>query len=361
MTKPLSSLGMLSNLAADYGLCPMTSRTFTATAEPGDADQRIDRFLATRWPELSRTRLRALLESGAVERDGVLIAEGSARVKPGQRFAAYVPEPEPAVPQPEKRDLDILYEDPDLLVLVKPAGMVVHPAPGHASGTLVNALLDHCKGSLSGIGGVLRPGIVHRLDRDVSGLMVVAKGDRAHVGLAGQFSVRRIERAYDAIAWGVPPRASGSVDQPIARHPRDRKRMAVVKGGKRALTHYRQQAAAGTLASRLEVVLATGRTHQIRVHLGHLGLGIIGDPVYRPRRKPAIGADLRRFLDGFQRIALHARLLGFEHPISGEKLRFEQPAPGSFEDLLSLLEGQSEGSSLVNHTSVNHDGRPLGA
>jgi len=334
----------------------MTSRTFTATAEAGDADQRLDRFLASRWPELSRTRLRALLESGAVERDGVLIAEGSTRVKPGQRFAAHVPEPAPAQPQPETRALDIVYEDADLLVLVKPAGMVVHPAAGHSEGTLVNALLGHCQGTLSGIGGVLRPGIVHRLDKDVSGLMVVAKGDRAHVGLAGQFSVRRIERAYDAITWGLPPQPAGSIDRPIARHPRDRKRMAVVEGGKRALTHYRLVATAGTLASRLRVALATGRTHQIRVHLGAIGLGIVGDPVYRPRRKPAIGPDLQRFLQGFERIALHAYLLGFEHPISGEPLRFERPAPEAFDRLFALLASQGGDSSFGNPKAVNHSG-----
>ena len=218
---------------------------------------------------------------GAIERDGVLIAEGSARVKPGQTFVARLRAPEPAKPQPEDLALDVLYEDEHLLVLEKPAGMVVHPAPGHAGGTLVNALLAHCRGTLSGIGGVLRPGIVHRLDKEVSGLMVVAKGDRAHVGLAGQFSVRRIERGYDAIVWGVPPQPAGSIDRPIARHPRDRKRMAVVEGGKRALTHYRLAAAAGTLGARLQVELATGRTHQIRVHLGAIGLGIVGDPVYR--------------------------------------------------------------------------------
>jgi 23S rRNA pseudouridine1911/1915/1917 synthase len=292
---------MLSTLAADHAPHPMTSRTYTATALPGDADQRVDRFLAGRWPELSRTRLRALLESGAVERDGVLIAEGSARVKPGQHFAARVPEPETALPRPETRKLDIVYEDADLLVLVKPAGMVVHPAAGHREGTLVNALLGHCQATLSGIGGVLRPGIVHRLDKDVSGLMVVAKGDRAHAGLAGQFSVRRIERAYDAITWGVPSQAAAAIDQPIARHPRDRRRMAVVEGGKRALTHYQLVATAGTLAARLQVRLSTGRTHQIRVHLGALGLGIVGDPVYRPRRKPAIGPDLQAFLNGFER------------------------------------------------------------
>ena len=333
---------------------PMTSRTYTATALPGDADQRVDRFLAEKWPELSRTRLRALLESGAVERDGVLIAEGSARVKPGQRFAAHVPEPEEALPRPESRALDVVYEDADLLVLVKPAGMVVHPAPGHPEGTLVNALLGHCQGTLSGIGGVLRPGIVHRLDKDVSGLMVIAKGDRAHAGLAGQFSVRRIERAYDAITWGVPPQPAASIDRPIARHPRDRKRMAVVEGGKRALSHYQQVAAAGTLAARLQVALATGRTHQIRVHLGAIGLGIVGDPVYRPRRKPAIGPELQQFLQGFGRIALHAYLLGFEHPVSGEALRFERPAPSQFEDLFALLTRQAGDSSFGKVKDVNH-------
>ena len=269
----------------------------------------------TAWPELSRTRLQALLEAGAIERDGVLIAEGSARVKPGQTFVAC------ACASRSRRSrsrrtcaLDVLYEDEHLLVLEKPAGMVVHPAPGHAAGTLVNALLAHCRGTLSGIGGVLRPGIVHRLDKEVSGLMVVAKGDRAHVGLAGQFSVRRIERGYDAIVWGVPPPPAGSIDRPIARHPRDRKRMAVVEGGKRALTHYRLVAAAGTLGARLQVELATGRTHQIRVHLGAIGLGIVGDPVYRPRRRPTIGPELRDFLQGFGRIALHAHAARLRAP-----------------------------------------------
>ena len=231
-----------------------------------------------------------------------------------------------------------------------PAGLVVHPAPGHAGGTLVNALLAHCAGSLSGIGGVLRPGIVHRLDKDVSGLLVVAKHDRAHIGLAAQFSVHRIERAYQAIAWGVPPHRSGSVDRPIGRHPKDRKRMAVVEGGKRALSHYRMLEAFGALAARLEVTLATGRTHQIRVHLGALGLGIIGDPVYRPRRRAPIGPALKAWLAAFDRIALHAYRLGFEHPVSGEWRRFERAPPPDFDRLADELRAEVAHSSFINHT-----------
>jgi 23S rRNA pseudouridine1911/1915/1917 synthase len=242
-----------------------------------------------------------------------------------------------------------VFEDAHLLVLDKPAGMVVHPAPGHARGTLVNALLAHCAGSLSGIGGVLRPGIVHRLDKDVSGLLVVAKHDRAHIGLAAQFSVHRIERAYEAIAWGVPAHASGAIDRPIGRHPRDRKRMAVVESGKRALTHYRVLEAFGDLAARLDVALATGRTHQIRVHLGTLGLGIIGDPVYRPRRRPQPGPALRTMLASFARIALHARRLGFQHPISGEWQQFDRPPPPGFDRLREHLHAEVARSSSVNH------------
>jgi 23S rRNA pseudouridine1911/1915/1917 synthase len=315
-------------------------RILTATAGPDDAGQRLDKFLASRFPELSRARLQDLLEAGEVRRGDAVITEGSSRVKPGQRYAVHLPEPRPAVPQGEDRALDVLFEDEHLLVLDKPAGLVVHPAPGHAHGTLVNALLAHCAGSLSGIGGVLRPGIVHRLDKDVSGLLVVAKHDRAHVGLAAQFSVHRIERAYQAIVWGVPPRPSGSVDRPIGRHPKDRKRMAVVETGKRALTHYRLLEAFGTLAARLDVALATGRTHQIRVHLAALGLGIIGDPVYRPRRRAQIGAALQRHLASFDRIALHAYRLGFEHPVTGEWRSFERAPPRSFDGLSEHLRAE---------------------
>jgi 23S rRNA pseudouridine1911/1915/1917 synthase len=325
-------------------------RILTATAGPDDAGQRLDKFLASRLPELSRARLQDLIEAGEVRRDDAVITEGSSRVKPGQSYAVHLPEPRPATPQGEARPLDVVFEDEHLLVLDKPAGLVVHPAPGHAQGTLVNALLAHCTGSLSGIGGVLRPGIVHRLDKDVSGLLVVAKHDRAHVGLAAQFSVHRIERAYQAIVWGVPPRPSGSVDRPIGRHPKDRKRMAVLESGKRALTHYRLVEAFGTLAARLDVALATGRTHQIRVHLAALGLGIIGDPVYRPRRRPQIGPALQRHLNSFDRIALHAYRLGFEHPVTGERRSFERPPPPSFDRLGEQLRAEVARSSLINHT-----------
>ena len=303
----------------------------TTTAEPDDAGQRVDKFLAIRFPDFSRARLQALVAEGAVRRDGTQIADGSARVKPGQRFSVHVPDPKPATPSPEATPLDVLFEDEHLLVLEKPAGMVVHPAPGHSSGTLVNALLHHCEGSLSGIGGVQRPGIVHRLDKDVSGLMVVAKHDKAHIGLSAQFTVHRIDRVYEAVVWGVPPAAAGMVDKAIGRHPKDRKRMAAVAGGKRAVTHYRLMAAAGMAASRISVTLETGRTHQIRVHLGTLGLGIVGDPIYRPRRMVKVSDKLRNDIAGLDRILLHARHLGFDHPILNKKLSFDRPVPPVFD------------------------------
>lgn len=312
----------------------MTSRTLTVTVGQGDAGTRLDRFLAGRITELSRSRIQALLDGGAIEEDGVRMAEAALRVRAGQRISVHVPEARPAAPEAETIPLDVLFEDEHLVVLEKPAGLVVHPAAGHASGTLVNALLAHCAGSLSGIGGVARPGIVHRLDKDVSGVMVVAKHDRAHVGLAGQFSVHSVERVYEAIVIGRPPAREGLIDAPIGRHPRHRKRMAVVPSGKPARTRYRTLETAGG-AAWLALELMTGRTHQIRVHLQSIGLGIAGDPVYRPPRPPSLDANVRARIAGLGRIALHARALGFDHPSSGDRLRFDRPPPTLFRTLFA--------------------------
>jgi 23S rRNA pseudouridine1911/1915/1917 synthase len=305
-----------------------------------DGGQRLDRFLAGRLPRLSRSRLQALVREGRLRQGERVIDEPGYRVKPGEAFTLDVPPPRAAEPAAESggRELEVLFEDEHLIVLVKPAGMVVHPAPGHAGGTLVNALLAHCGGSLSGIGGVLRPGIVHRLDREVSGVMVAAKHDRAHIGLAGQFSVHSVTRVYEAVVWGVPGTAAGTVDRPIGRHPVDRKRMAVAKGGgagKRAVTHWRLLGAAGTSAARMEFRLETGRTHQIRVHAASLGHPIVGDRLYGRGRDAARAPAAA--VGELGRILLHARALGFAHPITGEALAFDVPPPASFEGILELL------------------------
>jgi 23S rRNA pseudouridine1911/1915/1917 synthase len=302
-----------------------------------EAGERLDRLLGKKLPDLSRSRIKALVLEGRVTRAGQLLAEPGQRVKPGPPIEVRVPAPVEARPRPEAVPLEILFEDEHLLVIVKPAGQVVHPAPGHGRGTLVNALLAHCGASLSGIGGVRRPGIVHRLDRDVSGVLVVAKHDRAHRGLAAQFTVHSIERLYEAIVWGVPSPAEGRIDRPIGRDPRDRVKMAVVEGGKRAVTRYRLLEAAGTRAARLELALETGRTHQIRVHLASLGHPILGDRVYGPRLPAGLPPAARSRIAGLDRLALHARELAFTHPVSGERLRFVAPVPALFGELLALL------------------------
>ena len=312
-------------------------RTLSLEVDPADDGARIDQFLAARLPEFSRARLQGLIRAGHLHCQRRPIADPARRVKRGERFDLEIPPVRPASPLPESHTLDILFEDEHLLVLVKPAGMVVHPAPGHSGGTLVNALLAHCGDSLSGIGGVARPGIVHRLDREVSGVLVVAKHDRAHVGLAGQFTLHSVERLYEAVVWGLPAEMEGVIDRPIGRHRHDRKCMAVVEGGKRAVTRYRVTEAAGTRAARLEVVLETGRTHQIRVHLSSLGHALLGDRLYRPRRLPPLPPETRQWLGSLDRILLHARLLGFDHPVTGERLRFESPAPALLTEALERL------------------------
>lgn len=303
-----------------------------ATAD--DDRQRLDRFLAARLAELSRARLQDLVREGRLRLNAAVVVDPAHRVKRGDVIELDVPPPRPTALEAEAVALDVLFEDDELLVLHKPAGLVVHPAPGHAAGTLVHALLAHCAGRLSGIGGVERPGIVHRLDKDVSGVMVVAKTDRAHRALAGQFAVHRVERVYEAVVAGLAP-PHRRIEGAIGRHPKDRKRMAVVsRGGKPAVTHVERLAAAGTVASRVACRLETGRTHQIRVHLAQLGHPVLGDPLYGGARGRAVPAGVARELARAGRLALHARTLGFEHPASGSWLRFERAAPPLFETLM---------------------------
>jgi 23S rRNA pseudouridine1911/1915/1917 synthase len=316
-------------------------RRLNATIEAAEAGERLDRALARHFGDLSRTRIKHLIEDGRVAVDGATITDASWRVKPGQHCTLTVPPPAASSPEPQRMPLDIRYEDEHLIVLVKPAGLVVHPAPGNPDRTLVNALLAHCGTSLAGIGGVKRPGIVHRLDKDTSGLMVVAKTDLAHERLASDFAARRIERAYLALVWGVPSKRSNEISGAIGRNPANRKTMAVVsRGGKPAITHYQVLRTYGDVASLLECRLATGRTHQIRVHLASIGHPLIGDPVYgrshgRRRRLPEA---LRSLLEAFPRQALHAAKLGFIHPARGEGLTFSDKFPHDISRLIKILE-----------------------
>jgi len=295
---------------------------------------RIDRFLATALPDLSRSRIKALILAGQVTREGRTISDPDSPVKPGERLQVAVPAAAPAAPEPQAMALRIVFEDADLIVIDKPAGLVVHPAPGNPDRTLVNALLHHCGGSLAGIGGVRRPGIVHRLDKDTSGLMVVAKSERAHHALVEAIQRRAMERRYQAIVRGVPAPAAGLIEGNIGRAPRDRKRMALLRqGGKPARTHYRVARAFGDRAAQVRCRLETGRTHQIRVHLQSIGHPILGDPVYGGRGKP-----LREWVGvTFDRQALHADRLAFHHPVTGAALTFECPLPADMMGLIDSL------------------------
>jgi 23S rRNA pseudouridine1911/1915/1917 synthase len=313
------------------------------------AGERLDRFLAGALPDLSRSRLQALLASGAVTRGQQTIGDGNTRVKPGEIYEVQVPAPAPALPIAQDIPLSIVYEDKDLIVIDKQAGLVVHPAAGNPDGTLVNALIAHCGKSLMGVGGVARPGIVHRLDKDTSGLLVAAKNDRAMASLAKQFAARTIERAYHAAAWGAPRAGDGVIEGDIGRNPFDRKRMAIVRHqGKAARTHYRMLERYGNearaFASLIECRLETGRTHQIRVHLAHLGHPLIGDQVYgRARKPPHAKTDAEEHAYSaaakFPRQALHAWLLGFQHPRTHQQMRFESRWPADFAALVVALRG----------------------
>ncbi|WP_337877274.1 RluA family pseudouridine synthase [Elioraea sp.] len=312
----------------------------TMVADRAAAGQRLDRWLASVFPELSRSRVKALIEAGQASRDFAVTRDPSEPVREGSTYRLGVPAAAPAAPAAQAIPLTVLHEDADLIVIDKPAGLVVHPAPGNPDGTLVNALIAHCGESLKGIGGAARPGIVHRLDKDTSGVMVAAKTERTHHALAAAFAGRDLERSYLALVWGVPAQAEGRIEAPIGRHPVDRKRMAVVPRGKPAATRWRVLRAFGAAAALLECRLETGRTHQIRVHLAHLGHPLVGDPAYL-RRLPAaargLAPALRAALTGFPRQALHAAVLGFRHPVTGVSLRFETKLPADIDALLALL------------------------
>ena len=336
----------------EQGSSSNSGERLEVTVAGDEGSPRLDRVLAARLPELSRSRLKALILAGQVSMTKASVKTAPIRdpayhVGPGDTITIDVPEAAPAEPGPEAIALDIAYEDDDIIVINKQAGLVVHPAAGHETGTLVNALIAHCGASLSGIGGVRRPGIVHRLDKDTTGLMVVAKNDRAHQSLTAQFAdhgrTLPMARGYLAFVWGVPNRQRGTVDAPIDRHPHAREKMAVREGGRDAITHWEiQETFQGRdgkpVAALLACRLATGRTHQIRVHLAHIGHPLLGDAVYGPHFKTKasqLGPKGQAALAALGRQALHAYLLALEHPKTGELLRWEAPLP---EDLV-LLEG----------------------
>ena len=303
---------------------------------------RIDKVLARHWPELSRSRIQSLMAEGRVLLEQVVVKNTNHRVKPGQMVCLTLPQAREATPVAQNIPLEIIFEDEHLLVVNKAAGMVVHPAPGNQDGTLVNALLHHCGTTFQGIGGVKRPGIVHRLDKDTSGLMVVAKTEPCHHGLVELFSRHAIERSYHALVWGVPQPRTGTITGAIGRNPHNRKKMAVVsRGGKPAVTHYKvlQKLACDTV-SHLECRLETGRTHQIRVHMSHAGTALLGDPVYgnqSKNRQKSFSDAAKILMQGFNRQALHARTLGFVHPVTGERHLFESELANDLNALLKIL------------------------
>ncbi|MDO6522498.1 RluA family pseudouridine synthase [Shimia thalassica] len=333
-----------------------------------DPPARLDKALSRDVPEeatLSRTRLAKLMADGCITVNGTVAGNPKAKVAEGAMIEITVPVADESHIGPEDIPLDVVYEDDDLIVINKPAGMVVHPAPGTPNGTLVNALLHHCGDSLSGVGGVQRPGIVHRIDKETSGLLVVAKSDKAHQGLAAQFEKHTVERYYQAVVYGVPdandPRLRGvkgvnfesgnimRITTHLARHKTDRQKQAVLfQGGRHAVTRSRIVEAFGTppVASLIECWLETGRTHQIRVHMAHAGHGLVGDPVYGGRRKlaeKAIGLAGIEAVKAFPRQALHAAVLGFEHPVTGESVRFEAKLP---EDMQALIGALGQGKDV---------------
>ncbi len=318
-----------------------------------DAGARLDAWLARQIPDVSRARLQQVMRDGFVTVGAETVRAANRRIKPGEAYDVTLPEPAPSAVAGEAIALSVVYEDRDVIVIDKPAGLVVHPAAGHATGTLVNALIAHCGESLSGVGGVRRPGIVHRLDKDTSGLLVVAKNDAAHQSLSEQFKSHgldgRLHRRYMALVWGVLPRPKDRIDAALARSITNRTRISVSKSviARHAVTHYEvvkvfPGATAAAAVSLLRLELETGRTHQIRVHLAHIGHPVLGDPVYGAGFKTRIAAlkdDVRAAVERLRRQALHAAALGFEHPRTGKALAFESPLPADIAHILELLGG----------------------
>ncbi|MEZ5856581.1 MAG: RluA family pseudouridine synthase [Hyphomicrobiaceae bacterium] len=335
-------------------------QSLTVHVSEDQAGARLDRILAACIVDLSRSRLQALIKSGAVTVEGRTICDPGLRVKPGETYRIDVPEPTPAMPEPEAIPLKVVFEDDQIIVVDKPAGLVVHPAAGHASGTLVNALIAHCGDSLSGIGGVRRPGIVHRLDKDTSGLLVVAKTDAAHQDLSEQFRQHgadgRLERRYQALVWGCPIRPRGVVDAPLHRSRANRTKIAVSESGdaRHAITHFEvietfKDAKGQPLASLLELVLETGRTHQIRVHMAHIGHPVLGDKTYGAgfvTRAARLGADARSALEHLDRQALHAAHLAITHPLTQRPLAFHSDLPSDIAGVLEALRGVGVANTL---------------
>ncbi len=318
----------------------------TAVVGPDHAGQRLDRVLAASLSQFSRARLQGLIKAGAVRVGDAVVSDGSRKVREGEILEVVVPEAVAAEPEGEVIPLTIVFEDAHLLVIDKPAGLVVHPGSGNPTGTLVNALIAHCGDSLSGIGGVKRPGIVHRLDKDTSGLLVVAKTDAAHAGLSQQFAAHgldgRLEREYMAVVWGAFDQPKGSIDAPVGRSATHRTRMAVVKPafGRHAVTHYLVEQDFGGLVSLMRLQLETGRTHQIRVHMAHAGHPLLGDLVYGAgfvTRRTKLTTAAATALDELGRQALHAVTLGFEHPVTGKKLHFESEPAADLARLIDTL------------------------
>jgi len=331
----------------------MTERsTETVTIAAEEAGQRLDRVLALRIPVLSRSRLKALILDHRVTVEARTILDPGYRVNAGETVAVQVPAPEAARPEGEAIPLTIVYEDDSLIVIDKPKGLVVHPSAGHATGTLVNALIAHCGDSLSGIGGVKRPGIVHRLDKDTTGLMVVAKNDQAHRALSKQFADKGesgLKRGYIALVWGAPDRPKGTIDAALDRSPHNREKRAVREGGRAAVTHWQlletfKGRDAKSVASMLACRLDTGRTHQIRVHLAHIGHPILGDATYGTgfKTKAALLPQAaREALDALSRQALHAELLSFEHPQTGKLMEFRSALPADLAAVRGALKAVS--------------------